>query len=262
MTASTPPPRPPESVVSYFRGAQSNLTVGAESNGKGVIGFIVDLPGAYVRGRTEPEALSKVGAEANRYLAWIGMEGDGRARGFVTQRCTSTLAVEDADNLILLDADRKRMRPEEFTALSDLAAFSGLTFEALYTGAQLKQWPDPSKARACFHGPCPSSIEATKSHVSKTQVYYLSRLGLHLQEGDYMMMRRLGLSLLRREFDARPSSPPVEIDGELWTVKKVLRRLVWHDRIHAKAVVRIMRKQEQLGLIHGYADPFRFSSAL
>ena len=63
------PPRPPESVVSLLRGVQPNLTVAIESNGKGVIGFIVGLPGGFVRGRTEAEALSKANAEANRYLA-------------------------------------------------------------------------------------------------------------------------------------------------------------------------------------------------
>ncbi len=259
-------PRPPESVVSLFRGVQPNLTVAIESNGKGVIGFIVDLPGGFVRGRTEVEALSKVTAEASRYLAWVGLEGgkgkasSGRFQGFVVQRCSSSLAVEDADCLILLDADRLKMHPDEFRALSDLALYSGQTFESVYQGAVLKNWVDPAKVRSTFHGSCPNSIEATRSHVLKTQAYYLSRLGLPLQEGEFMMMRRLGLNLLRKEFEARNNKAPVEVDGELWTLKKVLRRFVWHDRIHAKALWRMMRKQEQLGLISEYPDPFRFSS--
>ncbi|MDA4135249.1 MAG: hypothetical protein OK441_06740 [Thaumarchaeota archaeon] len=257
---ASPPPRPPESVVSLLRGTQPNLTVAIESNGRGVIGFIVDLPGAFVRGMTEAEALSKVNAEASRYLAWVDMEGSGRFQGFVVQRCSSSLAVEDADCLILLDADRRRMRPDEFRALSDLALYSGQTFEGFYQSAKLKDWVDPAKVRSTFHGQCPSTIEATHSHVAKTQAYYLSRLGLPLQEGEFMMMRRLGLALLRKEFDAQGNKPPVEVDGELWTLKKVLRRFVWHDRIHAKAIARMMRKQEQLGLISGYPDPFRFSS--
>jgi len=175
------------------------------------------------------------------------------------QRCASRLAVEDADTLVLLDADRRKMRPEEFRALSDLALFSGQTFDGVYQGAELKGWVDPAKVSS-FHWPYPSTIEATHSHVAKTQAYYLSRLGLPLQEGEFMMMRRLGLNLLGKEFEAHANRPPVEVDGELWTVKKVLRRVVCHDRIHAKAVTRMMRKQEQLGLIPGYPDPFHSSS--
>jgi hypothetical protein len=92
--------------------------------------------------------------------------------------------------------------------------------------------------------------------MAKTLAYYLSRLGLPLQEGEFMMMRRLGLNLLSKEFEAHDNKPPVEADGELWTLKNVLRRLLWHDRIHAKAIARMMRKQEQLGLISDYPDPF------
>jgi hypothetical protein len=48
------------------------------------------------------------------------------------------------------------------------------------------------------------------------------------------------------------------MDDEEWTVRKILRRFVWHDRIHGKAIVRIMQKQKQLGLIAGFEDPFHF----
>jgi hypothetical protein len=263
---SSQPARPPESVVGLLRGVRPNLTVAVESNGKGVIGFIVDLPGGFVRGRTEADAMSKVHAEASRYLAWAGLRGaeeeasSGLFHGSVVQRCSSRLAVEDADSLVLLDADRRKMGPDESRALSDLALYSGQAFEGVYQGAELKDWADPAKLRSTFHGPCPSSVEATHSHVLKTQAYYLSRLGLRLQEGEFMTMRRLGLDLLRNEFEAKDSKPPVEVDGELWTPKKVLRRLLWHDRIHAKAIARLMKKQEQLGLVSGFPDPFYFSS--
>lgn len=30
--------------------------------------------------------------------------------------------------------------------------------------------------------------------------------------------------------------------GEMWSVRKVLRRFVWHDRIHAKAMWRMTKK--------------------
>ena len=48
------------------------------------------------------------------------------------------------------------------------------------------------------------------------------------------------------------------VDNEEWTLRKILRRFVWHDGIHGKAIVRIMQKQKQLGLIAGFEDPFQF----
>ena len=49
-----------------------------------------------------------------------------------------------------------------------------------------------------------------------------------------------------------------DVDNELWTLKKVLRRFVWHDRIHGKAMTRILEKQKQLGIIDTYEDAFCF----
>jgi len=42
-----------------------------ETNGKGYMGFIVELPGAFIRGITEQEALTKVKKEVSLYLKWL-----------------------------------------------------------------------------------------------------------------------------------------------------------------------------------------------
>jgi hypothetical protein len=47
-------------------------------------------------------------------------------------------------------------------------------------------------------------------------------------------------------------------DKELWTLKKILRRYVWQDRIHGKAIARILESQKRLDLNERYADPFSF----
>jgi len=44
------------------------VSVGFETNNKGYIGFIVEFPGAFIRGRTEEEAIAKVNREVNLYL--------------------------------------------------------------------------------------------------------------------------------------------------------------------------------------------------
>ena len=276
--------RPPESVVGYFvRMQQLNPTVAVETNGRGFIGFIVDLPGAYVRGKTEAEAVSKAGLEVSRYLAWIGLGrgpsggggggGGGMSRSFVIQRQTTTASVDQGDTMMLLDADRLKMRPDEFHALSDLVLYSGETFESVYRGAKLKSWTDESRLLPAFYGQRPCTIEQVYSHVRKTQAYYLSRLGVPLQDGDFMMMRRLAVNSLRNEFEHGAKGGNgggralVTLEGETWTLRKVLRRFVWHDRIHAKAIFRIVRRQEQLGLVGAavgepvvVVDPFHFSS--
>jgi len=77
-------------------------------------------------------------------------------------------------------------------------------------------------------------------------------------EGDLRTIREFCLSRLARIYRKSNNALTYEKDGELWTLKKVLRRLVWHDRIHGKAVTRIMAKQKASGMIDDYEDFFRF----
>lgn len=42
---------------------------------------------------------------------------------------------------------------------------------------------------------------------------------------------------------------------EEWSLRKVLRRFIWHDRIHAKAMARMAAKT--FGAGH-FTDPFKF----
>lgn len=42
---------------------------------------------------------------------------------------------------------------------------------------------------------------------------------------------------------------------ELWSVRKVLRRFIWHDRIHAKAMFRMAERTFGKGVVK---NPFQF----
>ena len=54
------------------------------------------------------------------------------------------------------------------------------------------------------------------------------------------------------------NSEVFSLDNENWTLAKILRRFIWHDRIHARAIVRILQKQQSQGFIQDYKDPFCF----
>lgn len=236
------------------------VSVAMETNGKGCIGFLVQLPGAYVRAPTEKECLSKVQAEVRSYMRWLGLKPPPRVRTAVVQWHQSSLPVEDADSEVLLDADRRKLRREEFDLLTALARHSGKTFVKLYSKVRLKRWVDMDRDRPTFYGRCPRSVQEVYEHVDSSQHYYLSRMNVHTpQGGDFMAVRELCLNRFRLSFVEGTSNMVFRMDEELWTIRKVMRRLIWHDRIHAKAIVRILEKQRRLGLIDGYEDPFKFS---
>jgi hypothetical protein len=242
------------------------LSVAFETNGKGHIGFIAELPGAFLRGRSEREALSKLDREVDCYLRWLGMTNGavkGR-RSTVVERHASKLTVEDADCEILLEADKQTIGREELNRLCGLALHSGHSFLELYSGAKMKDWVDATRIRKSFHGDNPKTVREVFEHVDQTQHYYFSRLPISsVDRTDLMDVRRSGLREIQKlAAMSGHDSVVYEIDNEAWTVRKVLRRLVWHDRIHGRAITRILRKQKRLGLITNYVDPFFFDTYL
>jgi len=238
------------------------VSIAFETNGRGYIGFIVELPGAFIRSRTEKEAIAKVNREVNSYLKWLEIEQKPEYKIQVIQRHRSLLMVEDADNEILLEADKKTMDVEEFRNSLDLVWFSGETFLQLYTNTKFKDWIDESRIRKTFYGDNPKTIQEIFDHVKYCQYYYLSRMKITEEiEGDFMAIRKFCLKKLKVLYRENNNSLIFEIDNELWALKKVLRRFIWHDRIHGKAITRILEKQKQLGIIDEYNDPFHFMEA-
>lgn len=253
--------------IDMLRKPQIELTdavsIAFETNGKGYIGFIAELPGAFIRGRTEEEALSKVACEVKLYLKWLGIEQNRDYNTIVVQRHQSSLMVEDADNEILLETDKKPIDEEEFRNLLDVVRFSGETFLQLYTNTKFKDWVDKARIRKTFYGENPKTIQEIFDHVKNCQYYYLSRTKIEFEEKEkeFMKIRSFCLKKIEELYRKHNNYLIFEADNELWTLKKVLRRFIWHDRIHGKAITRILEKQKQLGVINEYDDPFHFMEA-
>ena len=241
--------------------AAKSLSVAIETNGRGFHGFIVELPGAYVRGLTEEEAISKTSEEAKSYLAWLGHESSqvSKARIVQTHRCK--LMIEDADCEILLTDDKSPVNMQEFQRLVELAKYSGLTFTKLYDSSELKDWVDEARIRKTFYGQTKKTIRETFEHVKQTQYYYVSRTGSSVAANEnesFAKVRELMLDYITNLFRQDGNSKINIRDNEEWTLRKILRRFIWHDRIHGKAITRILEKQRRIGIIDGYENPFRF----
>jgi hypothetical protein len=236
------------------------LTVSFETNGKGYLGFIAELPGAFVRGRDKEEALSKVPREASSYLRWsTGAADPTPYRVKVAEVRRSTVDVDDADSEILIEADKKPLNRHQLAELREVAMRSGASFVGLYSEARLKDWTDPARVRKTFHGDNPKTVRETFDHVKEAHNFYLSRFKLSCDtRANFTEVRAAMLDRIEGLFERDGGSKVYEADGESWTIRKAIRRLVWHERIHGKAIVRMLEKQKQLKLIDRYADPFFF----
>ena len=233
-----------------------------ETNGNGWIGYFAELPGAFVRGPSERASLSKGDKEIRRYAHWLGLELKATYKLVRTRVHRSGLCVEDADNEILLEYDRGQLDRSTFDQWCQIASFSGACFQELYDAAALPDWRDPARDRETFYGMVPCSIREVYQHVDRVQGYYQQCLGLtaSLESCSFVERRSECLSRLADIYGRDSGRSVRRGDGEEWTIAKALRRYIWHDRIHAKSIVRTLQRQFEGGLLDRFHDPFKFET--
>lgn len=211
-----------------------------EYNDGGFLIYAVNFPGAFVRGKTENEALAKFGGELRSYLRWSGISKPDPENPTVeiVQRKLSSLAICDADSDVLFDAEKKSLTQEEFAQLKLLVLKSARDFHRLYESI-----PNPDISgrapRQTFYGPVPNTPREIYEHTNRVTSYYTAAFGLETENlADIYSNRLQALSELECLPDFLSGKVYTADDLEEWTLRKVLRRFLWHDRIHAKAMWR------------------------
>lgn len=206
---------------------------------RGSIVFAQDYPGAFSRGKTVDEALAKLSADVDIYCLWAGIDCPGKdANIVVVQSVCNDIAIQDADSEVLFDIDRTLLSSGEYERLKLLVLKSATDLQCLYDYIPDKNATDITK-RHTFYGNMPRTASEMLAHINGTTGYYISRLGIVIDELPTLIGNR---ALAFRFIEAQPdylSSKVFTVDGEQWTLKKVLRRFLWHDRIHAKALYRM-----------------------
>lgn len=80
-------------------------------------------------------------------------------------------------------------------------------------------------------------------HTKNVNNYYFGEIGVDCDnDGDIYECRKRGFDLLERKQNFLQNGVAVGSYDEEWSLKKVLRRFIWHDRIHAKAMYRMALK--------------------
>lgn len=229
-----------------------------EYNSGGFLIYSSNYIGAYVRGRMKEEALAKFPSEIRSYLRWLGREeafcGDPFAVEIIQQK-ESGLEICDADSDVLFASETAPLDLGEYESLKALALKSAADFLLLYDSVPEKT-KTTLKPRKTFYGDVPVTAEEMYLHTRNVNSYYFGEIGVRAGNGpDILSCRKAGFSAL----EALPGfldNPVYDGSyGEKWSLRKVIRRFVWHDRIHAKAMVRMAA-----ALCGGdrVKDPFKF----
>lgn len=240
----------------------SKINVIVESNEQGYMVHLKDYPGSYTRGESENIALAKVSSEVKRYCKWAGWDIPIHTQLVVIKRCYTNARIDDGDTEVLIDFDKDKISNRCFAEYCRLAMYSAQSFQILYNSLPDKQWVDFSKQRKTFYGNTPCTAEDMIQHVDMVQEYYMSRIGIDIKisSNEFLNNRMLCLKVIEEFWSNNVTSNIFNIDNELWTLLKVLRRFIWHDLIHGKALYRLgLKITEEKTIVE---DPFFFNEIL
>lgn len=210
-----------------------------EHNGNDSILYADNFIGAFTRGASKEEVMLKMPEEIRRFQLWRNQTPPDEYDIDIVQEKESTLQIKDADSDVLFEAEEKPLTAEEYQYLKSLALKSAEDFHALYTS-----FPDKHKSvlphRKTFYGSIPRTAEEMYQHTKNVNKYYFSEIGAQADnEGTIMSCRTRGFEALESIAGYLSLATVVGSYGESWSVRKVLRRFIWHDRIHAKALYRM-----------------------
>lgn len=213
-----------------------------EHNAHDTLLYAENIIGAFTRGTSLDEALNKMPREICSYLKWIGYGAPDDLKPVIVQEKESQLKISDADSDVLFDSEREVLTWCEYSSLKQLALKSAADFHRLYESI-----PDIKKSclkeRSTFYGSMPLTAEEMYFHTRNVNSYYFDEIGVTADNGGSILDCRIrGFKALEGKPDYLSNTVYFGSYNEEWSLRKVLRRFVWHDRIHAKAMWRMAEK--------------------
>ena len=213
-----------------------------EHNGNDTLLYAVDYIGAYTRGDNLDAAVAKMQGEIRSYCVWLGQNGEQITEIEIVQEKSSDLQIADADSDVLFDAEKEPFSKEEYEELKRLVLKSAQDFYVLYASITSKN-ESALPPRRTFYGNVPRTAQEMYEHTKSVNAYYFAEIGIDADnDGSIHDCRKRGFERLEQT-EGFLDNPVVEGSyDELWTLRKVMRRFLWHDRIHAKAMYRMAVK--------------------
>ncbi len=227
-----------------------------EHNGNDTLLYSVDYVGAYTRGNSLESAMSKMSDEIELYSLWCGHKCASETDVEIIQEKSSNLQIADADSDVLFDSERMPLSIEEYEKLKSLVLKSARDFYDLYSSI-------PNKHESClphrktFYGATPRTAQEMYDHTKNVNSYYFAEINVPIDnDGTIFDCRKRGFDRLELIHGFLDNTIVVGSYDELWSLRKVIRRFLWHDRIHARAMYRMAVKT--FGAF-GINNTFKFS---
>lgn len=210
-----------------------------EHNGGDSLLYSSNFIGAFTRSASKEEALSKMPREIASYCAWLNKPVSKPFDIAIIQEKQSDLNIKDADSDVLFDTERAALTEHEYESLKAIALKSAADLLMLYTAFPNKEVSVLSE-RDTFYGKVPRTADEMYLHTKNVNSYYWGEIGIDVgNDGSILDNRSRGFEALQKTGSHLDGAVFNGSYGEEWSLSKVLRRFIWHDRIHAKAMYRM-----------------------
>lgn len=213
-----------------------------EHNGNDTLLYSTNLIGVYARGKNKDEAMGKIQQDALSYCTWANIPFSKENTITITQEKESELNIADADSDAFFIEEALPLSHEEYIALKRLVLQSAKDFLRLYEAI-----PDADVScnalRNTFYGKVPQTAREMYEHTKSVNAYYFAEIGIDADNECTMYeCRKRGFELLEKKENFLKNNVAEGSYGELWSLRKMMRRFIWHDRIHAKAMYRMAQR--------------------
>ncbi|MFU8826932.1 MAG: DinB family protein [Brevefilum sp.] len=223
------------------------IRIGLEHNiEKRTLAWALDYPGCFAYGGDEPEALIQIPHALLHYDRWIK---DHTQEPWVDFKDMDIRVVERFETFFIKDDYTLSPKGEgyeinawfvdDWRPLTPVEIKRGLTIfkwqrDELLAGLSTL---DPELLERQFTGQRWNIIGIAK-HIANAELWYLQRLSLANTTRqdlapDYLDRLAQMSGVIEREFPKFADQVNVQgIDGEFWSYRKILRRILWHQRDH------------------------------
>lgn len=223
-----------------------------EHNGEDTLLYATEYIGAYTRGESLEVAVAKMPAEIRSYMLWLGKDAPEEVTVEIVQEKTSDLQIGDADSDVIFDDEKHPLTRVEYDCLKGLALKSAEDLLALYNSI-VKKNESGRPERETFYGKVPRTAKEMMEHIKSVNDYYFGEIVVSADNlGTVLSCRQRGFESLEIKHDMLMNTVFEGSYGEEWSIRKVIRRFIWHDRIHAKAMWRMARENGEENIVNSF----------
>jgi len=208
----------------------------------GFTAYSAELTGVYGRGKTEAEAIRKLIDDTYDYCNWSEEKLPKDMKIAVTNRYKTELDVSDADGDILLESEKGVLTEKEYEKAKQLCIQSAFSVKVLYDSIPDVDIIDKNKYNVkTFYGLKPATPKEMFNHITSVIIDYYAWIFKIDTEKEGIISAVCGIFDKLEERGDYLNNEIFVYENEQWNTKKLLRRIIWHNRIHAKAMYKLAK---------------------